>query len=158
ERPEDERRRGVAVPHRDADRPPGRGAPAVKLKVVHTFGRNAGLVQTMGQPVVRFGRAPENDVVFDPEYDRDASGHPAEARLEGDRWVIVDLKSRNGTFVGGRRVELHALKAGDEVTFGTKGPRVRIDFEDGPLVAPAGASGTVPAAPPGVSVAKPAAK
>jgi hypothetical protein len=113
----------------------------VSLKVTHTFGRNAGAVQTLEQRVVRFGRSPDNDVVFDPDYDRDASGSHAEVRHEGGGWVLVDLRSRNGTFVGGQRVERYALMSGDEVTFGLKGPRVRIEFSQG-------ASGDPTPAPP----------
>jgi hypothetical protein len=101
----------------------------VTLRVLHTFGRNAGAVQSLHKDVVRFGRAPDNDVVFDPEYDRDASGHHAEARLEASRWVLTDLQSRNGTFVRGQRVQKHLLASGDEITFGAKGPRVRLEFD-----------------------------
>jgi pSer/pThr/pTyr-binding forkhead associated (FHA) protein/S1-C subfamily serine protease len=99
----------------------------MSVRVVHTFGRNAGLVQDVAKSVVRFGRAPDSDILFDAEYDRDASGHHAEARFESGQWVLVDLDSRNGTFVRGARVRTHVLAAGDEITFGAKGPRVRID-------------------------------
>lgn len=100
----------------------------MSVKVVHTFGRNAGVVQTIDKPVVRFGRAPDSDVVFDPDFDRDASANHAEARFDGGSWVIVDLGSRNGTFVGGERVERRAITSGDEITFGSKGPRVRLEI------------------------------
>ncbi|MFT3771294.1 MAG: trypsin-like peptidase domain-containing protein [Minicystis sp.] len=129
------------------------------LKVTHTFGRNAGVVQTLDKDVVRFGRAPENDVVFDPEYDRDASANHAEARREAGAWVLVDLGSRNGTFVGGERVQRRALAGGEEVAFGPKGPRVRLDLTAGssaPEAGSAGANGTVAAAP--AAVARPAPK
>ena len=43
------------------------------LRIVHTFGKNAGDVQTLAKDIVRIGRAPDNDVVFDANYDRDAS-------------------------------------------------------------------------------------
>jgi V8-like Glu-specific endopeptidase len=111
----------------------------VTLRVLHTFGRNAGSVQALQKHVVRFGRAPDNDVVFDPDYDRDASGYHAEVRLDASQWVLIDLESRNGTFVRGQRVRRHPLVSGDEVMFGTKGPRVRLEF-DGPS-AHGGASG-----------------
>jgi pSer/pThr/pTyr-binding forkhead associated (FHA) protein/V8-like Glu-specific endopeptidase len=101
----------------------------VTLKLVHTFGKHAGAVLTLNKEVVRFGRSPELDVVFDPEFDRDASGHHAEARRHGTSWLLVDLKSRNGTFVNGERVaDQRTLASGDEVTFGLHGPRVRFEF------------------------------
>jgi hypothetical protein len=107
------------------------------LKIVHTFGHSAGVEQTIAKPRVRFGRAPDNDVVFDANYDRDASGHHAEARLEGGRWVLVDLQSRNGTYLRGQRLAaLTPLASGDEVTFGLKGPRVRLEYA-APAAAPA---------------------
>jgi S1-C subfamily serine protease len=103
----------------------------VSLRIVHTFGHHAGVVTTLDKDVVRFGRAPGNDVVFDPEYDRDASGDHAELRREGGEWVLVDRGSRNGTFVGGDRIDRRPLRSGDEVTFGAKGPRIRIEFGPG---------------------------
>jgi V8-like Glu-specific endopeptidase len=142
----------------------------VSLKVTHTFGRNAGAVQTLDKPVVRFGRAPDCDVVFDPDYDRDASTHHAEARFEGGAWVLNDLGSRNGTFLRGQRVTRETLRSGDEITFGTKGPRVRVDLEGGapaqaPRVIVKGstvpmpvAGGAAPAPAPAPAAPKPAAQ
>ncbi|MGK3991519.1 trypsin-like peptidase domain-containing protein [Sorangium sp. So ce136] len=98
------------------------------LRVVHTFGRNAGSVELHDRRVVRFGRAPDNDVVFDPNHDRDASSHHAEARLEAAGWVLYDLDSRNGTYAGGQRLKRHPIASGDEITFGAKGPRVRLEL------------------------------
>ncbi len=118
----------------------------MSLKVVHTFGRNAGVVQTLDKDLVRVGRAPDGDVVFDAEFDRDASGNHAELRREGPGWVLLDLRSRNGTFVNGERVERRSLASGDEVTFGAKGPRVRVEFGP-PLQRPQPSTGTVPAPP-----------
>ena len=107
------------------------------LKIVHTFGHSAGVEQAVTKGVVRFGRAPDNDVVFDANYDRDASGNHAEARFEGGGWVLVDLQSRNGTYLRGQRVTERApLTSGDEVTFGLKGPRVRLEYT-APAAAPA---------------------
>ena len=118
---------------------------------MHTFGSRAGVVLSLDKRVVRFGRSPESDVAFDPEFDRDASASHAEARFESDGWVIVDLGSRNGTFVGGERVERRRLAPGDEITFGSKGPRVRVEWRAGD--APAGAGGAA-----GADAARPAAR
>lgn len=101
----------------------------MNLRVVQTAGRNAGLSRVYSQAVVRFGRAPDNDIVFDANHDREASGHHAEIRREGSAWVLFDLNSSNGTFVGGKRVDRHPLAPGDEVSFGAKGPRVRVELE-----------------------------
>jgi pSer/pThr/pTyr-binding forkhead associated (FHA) protein len=106
--------------------PPGIGR-ALALHVVHTFGRHAGTAHTLTQDVVRFGRAPDNDVVFDPELDRAASSHHAEVRREGDGWMLLDLESKNGTWVKGVRVERCPIAPGDEITFGERGPRIRLE-------------------------------
>jgi V8-like Glu-specific endopeptidase len=120
----------------------------VSVKVTHTFGHSAGVVQTIAKDVIRFGRAPDNDVVFDANYDRDASGNHAELRLDKGRWVLVDLQSRNGTYLRGQRViESAPLASGDEVTFG-----VRLEY-----AAPAPAPAPAPRHAPPAHAAPPAA-
>src|SRR5689334_8338924 len=37
---------------------------------------------------------------------------------EGDRWLLLDAGSTNGTFVNGTRVARHALRAGDMIEAG----------------------------------------
>jgi V8-like Glu-specific endopeptidase len=98
------------------------------IRLVHTFGKNAGEVQTLDKEVVKVGRAPDNDVVFDADYDLDASGHHAELRKEPDGWVLVDLESKNGTWIKGQRVSKKNLVDGEEIGFGPRGPRVRVEF------------------------------
>ncbi len=128
----------------------------MSLKITHTFGHSAGVVQTIMKDVVRFGRAPDGDVVFNADYDRDASANHAEARLEGGRWILVDLQSRNGTYLRGQRLADRApLAPGDEVTFGLKGPRVRLEFTapapreaSAPQIVAARPAAPVAAAPP----------
>lgn len=100
----------------------------MSVKIVHTFGRHAGDVQSFDKDIVRLGRAPDNDVIFDPNYDRDASTHHAEIKREGGAWAIVDLNSKNGTWIKGVRVTKQALAGGEEIAFGPKGPRVRVDI------------------------------
>lgn len=71
------------------------------------------------------GRHRNNDVVitdpkvssFHARIDRNADGH-----------VILDLKSRNGTFVNGRRVENSPLKTDDEIRVGTARLRYKVDY------------------------------
>jgi hypothetical protein len=47
----------------------------------------------------------------------------------GDTWVVVDLGSKNGTFVRGHPVATHTLADGDELVIG----RVRLTFRAGPF-------------------------
>jgi hypothetical protein len=102
------------------------------IKVRQTFGAHAGRSREFHQDVIRFGRQPSNDIAFDPHADLDASGNHAEVRREAGQWLLVDLGSRNGTIVGGRPIQRHVLSSGDEVEFGTGGPRVRIEIDEPP--------------------------
>jgi hypothetical protein len=108
------------------------------LRLHQTFGAHAGRVREIDQEVIRFGRLPTNDYVFDAHADLDASGNHAEIRRESGRWVLVDIGSRNGTLVDGRPVQRHALQGGEEIEFGTGGPRVRVE------ILPSGARGLPP--------------
>lgn len=99
------------------------------LRIIHTFGSQAGHKQLIEKASVRFGRAPDNDVVFDANLDRDASGHHAEIFFDHGAWHLKDLASRNGTFVRGQKLSATTpLQSGDEISFGSKGPRVRVEF------------------------------
>jgi len=71
------------------------------------------------------GRHRNNDIVIsDPKV---SSFHARIDRtLEG--FSVVDLKSRNGTYVNGRRVESSRLKAGDEIRVGTARLVYKIDY------------------------------
>jgi hypothetical protein len=72
---------------------------------------------------VQFGRFPKTGVVLDhPSVSRrHASFALSRAGLE-----VTDLKSKNGTFVNGRRVVDAHLCAGDVVRFGHSGPEVLV--------------------------------
>lgn len=50
--------------------------------------------------------------------DASVSGDHAEVIREGNRVTVVDLDSKNGTFLNGRRVDRSELHSGDEVRFG----------------------------------------
>lgn len=105
---------------------------------------------TFDQPVVRLGRMPDSDVVFDAHADLDASGRHAEISQRGDQWIVRDAGSRNGTFVNGERVEERLLRDGDVVECGYGGPRIRIE-----LVPPRQASATPSANTEAVPIARP---
>lgn len=67
---------------------------------------------------LKIGRAPDNQLVL---ADVKASTHHAEIRPDGQGYVIVDMGSRNGTFVNGERLEHHQprlLRAGDSILIG----------------------------------------
>ena len=74
-------------------------------------------IRLTGSPV-RLGRHADNDVVLDDKSSGVSRFH-AEIRPEGNSYVIVDLNSRNGVWIGGRRVKEKAtLLLGVPVTLG----------------------------------------
>ncbi len=60
------------------------------------------------------------------------SRHHCRLEAAGAQWFLVDLHSRNGTFLNGVRIARALLAAGDVVRFG----RSRMCFCEGELVAP----------------------
>jgi hypothetical protein len=71
---------------------------------------------------IRFGRAGENDVVFNQPAHRSVSSLHAEIAVTGTRIVIEDKGSTNGLFVNGEKVSSAELRGGEEVGLGPAGP------------------------------------
>ncbi len=67
------------------------------------------------QPEARIGRRPYNDIALD---DLTVSGVHAAVRREGGAHRLVDLGSRNGTWVNGRAITDHPLAHGDRIAIG----------------------------------------
>jgi pSer/pThr/pTyr-binding forkhead associated (FHA) protein len=61
------------------------------------------------------GRRRENDIVID---NLAVSGHHARIDSVGEAFVLVDLQSKNGTFVNEQLVSSHRLKHGDDISIG----------------------------------------
>jgi chromosome segregation ATPase len=69
------------------------------------------------------GRDAKNDIVIDNTY---ISGSHAEFVRQVDGiYELVDLKSSNGTFVNGKRIERSTVKGGDKIRFGQLDARFR---------------------------------
>ena len=70
------------------------------------------------------GRHRNNDIVIsDPK----VSSFHARLDRSPDGFVVVDLKSRNGSFINGRRVETGPLRNGDELRMGPARLVYRVD-------------------------------
>ena len=78
-------------------------------------GDRAGEVLPVGDSTIRIGRKTGNDIVLT---DEKTSGVHCEIMPEGDRLVLKDLGSTNGTFLDGKRVTELVLSPGDVVTIG----------------------------------------
>jgi pSer/pThr/pTyr-binding forkhead associated (FHA) protein len=76
------------------------------------------------------GRREDNDISID---DPAVSGHHAKIDSLGDRFVLIDLKSKNGSFVNEQLIDSHWLKDGDVIAIG--GHSLVIDFAEDELQA-----------------------
>lgn len=88
--------------------------PGAVLVVEHGIGDLS--VIDLTQPAIVFGKVAEADIVVDNPY---ISRRHAEIKREGKGYRLIDLASRNGTFVNGVRLvgEGHWLQTGDRIEF-----------------------------------------
>src|SRR6266516_4273141 len=77
------------------------------------------------EAVVRLGRDPLSTIPFTGDDARVVSTRHAEMRWHDGHWHVVDLGSRNGTYLNGRRLSADSpLTSGDAVTLGETGPKL----------------------------------
>jgi diguanylate cyclase (GGDEF)-like protein len=94
-------------------RGPGEGC----LVVIHAPSRRLlGARTGLRAAQVTIGRDEACDLVLEAE---DVSRRHARVALEGERHVLQDLGSTNGSFVGDERVQRHALEPGELVRLGS---------------------------------------
>ncbi len=104
---------------------------ALTLVIDYLSGARHGQRQILAlDGTVSFGRHPDNMVVFDARADIDASSRHAELVHEDGTYLLRDVGSSNGTWIGGEKVEQWQLSAEEavEVEFGKGGPSVRLWF------------------------------
>jgi pSer/pThr/pTyr-binding forkhead associated (FHA) protein len=71
------------------------------------------------------GRHRNNDIVIsDPK----VSSFHARIDRSAEGFVLVDLKSRNGSYINGKRMETGLLTTGDEVRMGTARLVYKVDY------------------------------
>ena len=70
--------------------------------LVVTEGSLKGTTITLGQAPILIGRAPECTLVLEDDF---ASGRHARLSLQQGTWMVEDLGSTNGTFLGRNRVQ-----------------------------------------------------
>jgi pSer/pThr/pTyr-binding forkhead associated (FHA) protein len=121
-----------------AKRPGSRPAPAPALLAtleVLEGSMPAGTLFRIERPVVQLGRGPQNDVQL---ADESVSAAHATLVQRGASWQLLDLGSRNGTYVEDRRITECALSGPCELRLGS----VTLLFR--PIqAAPAGSIGTL---------------
>jgi pSer/pThr/pTyr-binding forkhead associated (FHA) protein len=77
-------------------------SPTLPQKLVVTEGSLKGTTIALGQAPILIGRAPECTLVLEDDY---ASGRHARLSLQHGTWMVEDLGSTNGTFLGRNRVQ-----------------------------------------------------
>ena len=106
---------GTRITRRPAPSTPGRGvtAPAAARPresedrrsphtLVVTEGSLKGTSLALGQAAILIGRAPECTLVLEDDY---ASNRHARLFLDSGTWLVEDLGSTNGTYLGRSKVE-----------------------------------------------------
>jgi hypothetical protein len=86
-----------------------------ELIVLDDTGSERERISITREPIT-IGRLSTNDVVL---ADSNVSRRHAELRRTGDRWMVSDLGSTNGTLVNGKLAREHELNDGDKISFGT---------------------------------------
>lgn len=81
----------------------------------------------IGTRPLSIGRAPDNDLAID---NLAVSDHHARLYTEGERLVIEDLSSLNGTFVNDVRIERTILRDGDTILIGKHQLQVDTTYDD----------------------------
>ena len=109
------------------------------------------------QPIVRIGRNPELcELVFDQTTWPMVSRLHAELRFEDKRWLLVDQKSTQGTYLNGQRVvNPTEIQTGMLIQFGHNGPILTTEII---AESPAGSVNTPRVTRPSLAKTKPAAK
>ncbi|MCA9079148.1 MAG: GGDEF domain-containing protein [Planctomycetaceae bacterium] len=74
-----------------------------------------GSLFALDKPAVRLGRGSDCECELPDDY---TSRHHCKIEWRGDRHVLTDLNSLNGTFVNDVRVTTHELKPGDQIRLG----------------------------------------
>lgn len=72
----------------------------------------------LGLNGVTLGRDEANDVVMSD--DMQVSRVHARIAQRNGQWILVDLESRNGSYVNGRPIHEHPLRDGDHIRFGSQ--------------------------------------
>jgi ABC transport system ATP-binding/permease protein len=102
--------------------PPG---PDSRLRVTFLTGTRMGSSLDLAGGVVRIGRA-EGNAIWTPA-DRVVSAQHAKIVRLDEGYVLIDLESKNGTYLSGHRIERSPLRHGDVVGLGPGGPELKVE-------------------------------
>jgi len=107
----------------------------VTARFTFLSGARVGQVETFRKAYIGLGRHPLSDIRCDVERDLDVSSRHAGIVRQGDRFVVRDLGSTNGTFVNGARVSGDVVLAdGDVIGLGQNGPTLEFHILPGAAI------------------------
>jgi RsiW-degrading membrane proteinase PrsW (M82 family) len=89
----------------------------------------AGQTREVSTGFLTIGRSADCSLQFHPHIDRVVSTRHAVIQAEADGYYLIDRGSRNGTFVGGKRIEKVRLNHGDLIQFGIQGPHAVVSIQ-----------------------------
>ncbi|MBI4196941.1 MAG: FHA domain-containing protein [Deltaproteobacteria bacterium] len=87
--------------------------PSVPKLVIVDNGHSGQAINVDHQ--ITIGRSPANDIVLK---EAKVSRQHAQVQILGNKYVLLDLESSNGTFVGGKKITEHVLQPNDEIRIG----------------------------------------
>ena len=93
----------------------------MNAKLVFITGSKAGTSEWLDGTRNSIGRGPNQSIVFSRDEILVSAEHAIIVH-QGDRYVLHDRRSRNGTFVNQQRVSERVLQPGDMIEFGLGGP------------------------------------
>ncbi len=116
--------------------------PDSRLRLTFVTGTRAGASVELAGAVLRIGRA-EGSSVWTPS-DRIVSAQHAKIVRLQDGYVVIDLESRNGTYLNGQRIERSPLRHGDVLGLGPGGPEMKAEILAPARAAASGATVVIP--------------
>lgn len=102
------------------------------------FEKGSGKIHRVEGSEVLIGRDPACGICLDGDEAKTVSGRHARMFLENFRWFVEDAGSRNGTYVGTRKLEpgaRHALAVGEVVGLGMTGTQLTVQEAIGRAIA-----------------------
>lgn len=84
-------------------------------KITVMFGADPQSEHSLDKDQLKVGRAMDCDIVVD---NLGVSRHHCTIVRDGEGWAVLDGGSNNGTYVGGQKIQKHALKHGERIVLG----------------------------------------
>jgi|GEM_PF-584056 hypothetical protein len=100
------------------------------LEVLH--GVDLGKKYSLTDGAISVGRSSQNTMALHSS-EKSVSAHHAIIYKTGDRILLQDMESTNGTFVNNQKINEQQLQSGDIVGFGKSGPRLKLIVSDSEL-------------------------